>query len=389
MTTDFTPPASGMDRRFRPVRRATVTDRERLILHLIRREGQITRSEVIRATGLPGAAVFRVTEDLAARGLVDLGEGVAHGVGKPSTMLRLRAHALATIGLSVMTDFAEVVLLDFAGEVRAAREVTVPGMDRDRILERVAAFVAEEGAKGFEPGAIFGIGVAFAGYFVGDGTKMNPAAPLDSWALTDLEPLVAQRMGLETTIENIASAAAVGERLLGVGRRIDSFAYINVAHGLGAGLVLNGELYRGRHGNAGEVAGLLDQFAGLPVPNLESLRLALQSEGIDLADVRELVTHYRDDWSGIAEWVAWAAPSFSILGSLFRQTLDCDAIVLGGRLPEALAARILEAITWPEQSQAQRRGIGLPPARFVAAEVTARSAAIGGAAIPLRAGYFL
>jgi predicted NBD/HSP70 family sugar kinase len=377
------------DKRFRPVRLTTVSARERQVLSLIRRYGPLTRSDLIRITQLPGAAVFRVTEDLAARGLLELGASVAQGPGKPSTLVTLRADALATVGLSVMTDFAEAVLLDFTGEVRAVRELTVPGMGCDAVLDRLADFINEAGpGAGFARDAIFGLGVAVAGFFVGDGARMNPAAPLDDWALKDLHAIVSNRIGLDVEIENIANAAAVGERLLGVGRWAESFAYINVAHGLGSGLILKGDLHRGRHGNAGEIGAMLDVHSDLPVPNLETLRAALAREGVETTGVTDLVTRYHDDWPGVEAWVDWAAPSFSLLASMFRQTLDCDAIVIGGRLPRALAERIVASVRWPDQTIPQRRNIGLPPPKLAPAEVATRAAAIGAAAIPLRHGYF-
>jgi predicted NBD/HSP70 family sugar kinase len=217
---------------------------------------------------------------------------------------------------------------------------------------------------------------------------MNPAAPLDDWALKDLHTIATDKTGLDVEIENIANASAVGEQLLGVGRWANSFAYINVSHGLGTGLILNGELYRGRHGNAGEVASLLDMLGHLSVPNLETLRAALTREGVQTTGISDLVTRYRDDWPGIASWVEWAAPSFSFLASVFRQTLDCDAVVFGGRLPRQLAERIVASVRWPDEATPPRRNIRLQVPKLVAAEVTARAAAVGAAAIPLRRGYF-
>jgi predicted NBD/HSP70 family sugar kinase len=120
-----------------------------------------------------------------------------------------------------------------------------------------------------------------------------------------------------------------------VGRDLEA---INVSHGLGVGLILDGKLFRGRHGNAGEVASLLEMLGRLPVPNLETLRASLAREGIRTTGVTDLLTRYRDDWPGVASWVEGAAPSFSFLASVFRQTLDCDAIVFGGRLPQQLSA---------------------------------------------------
>ena len=377
------------DKRFRPVQLTTVTARERLVLSLIRREGTLTRSDLIRMTELPGAAIFRVTEDLVRRGLLELGESVAQGPGKPSHAVRLRADALATVGLSVMTDFAEAVLLDFNGTVRAVRELSVEGMGLDAVFDKLHLFIEEEvSAAGLAAEAICGLGVGLAGYFADGGSRMNPAAPLEDWALKDLRAIATDKTGLDVEIENIANASAVGEQLLGVGRWANSFAYINVSHGLGSGLILNGELYRGRHGNAGEVASLLDQLGHLPVPNLETLRAALTREGVQTTGISDLVTQYRDDWPGIASWVEWAAPSFSVLASVFRQTLDCDAVVFGGRLPRQLAERIVASVRWPDETTSPRRNIRLQLPKLVAAEVTARAAAVGAATIPLRRGYF-
>ena len=136
------------------------------------------------------------------------------------------------------------------------------------------------------------------------------------------------------------------------------------------------------------MASLLEMLGRLPVPNLETLRASLAREGIRTTGVTDLVTRYRDDWPGVASWVEGAAPSFSFLASVFRQTLDCDAIVFGGRLPQQLSARIVDSVRWPDKAISQRRNIRLSVPKLVAAEVAARAAAVGAAAIPLRRGYF-
>jgi predicted NBD/HSP70 family sugar kinase len=379
-----------LGRRFKPVRLKTVTPRERLVLSVILgAAGALTRSELIRKTQLPGAAIFRITEDLARRGLLDLGEGVINGPGKPSTRVRLRADALATVGLSIMTDLAEAVLLDFMGNIRAVRDLSVPGMALEPVFDNLQRFIEEESARaGFAPDTVFGLGLAFAGYFTGEGSQMNPAGPLDDWALRDLRSIATAKTGLEVEVENIANATAVGEQILGVGRWAENFAYVNVSHGLGVGLITNGSLYRGRYGNAGEVASLVKFWGQLPIPNLETLRAALAREGIETSSITDMVTRYEDDWPGIANWVAWAAPSFSFLASVFRYTLDCDAVVFGGRPPRSLSERIAASVRWPDEGAPQRRNIRPPVPKLVAAEISSQAAAVGAAAIPFRRGYF-
>lgn len=376
-------------RRHREPKLESVTLRERQLLTAIRNAGEISRSDLIKATGLSGVAVFRGTEDLAARGLLEIGAAVAKGRGQPSALVRLRANALATVGLSIMTDYAEAVLMDFTGHILATRELTLDGMPRDALLASLLDFIEESmRAEGLAPNAIIGLGVAVAGFFVGDGTKLNPAQELDDWALIDLQTLIEAHTGLPTMIENAATAAAVGERLLGVGRWADSFGYLNFAGGLGAGLIVNGELVRGAHGNAGEIGGLAKAL-GLPHPKLDTLRDTLAAHGVETTGITDLVRRYDDDWPGVEAWIEAHTASFRLSAAAFRYITDCEVIVIGGRAPPALAQRIANAITWPEDSRPVRRDAPLPAPRVVIAEVSSESTAIGAAALPLRAGYFL
>lgn len=382
-------PEDGSGVMFKPTRLATVTQRERQLLTAIRREGEISRSELIKKTRLAGVAVFRGTEELAARGLVEIGETVAQGRGQPSALVRLRPNALVTIGLSVNTDYAEAALMDFTGAVRAVRDLTVPGMPRDAILDGLVQFITESTqGQGIPASAIYSIGIAVAGYFVGEGNELNPRSELDEWALVDLQAIVEKRTGYPTLIENSANAAAVGERLLGVGAWADSFAYLNVTSGLGAGLIVDGELVRGRHGNAGEVGGIL-KLLGLAPASLASLQETLSAHGIETDSITDLVRRYDDDWPGVQAWIEQHARTFSIVTSTLHYVLDGDVIVVGGRAPPALARRIVDAIEWGEDDFSARRGRALPHPRIVVAEMSDRSAAVGAAALPLKQGYFL
>lgn len=375
--------------RFKSVRQETVTQRERQLLTAIRNAGEITRSDLIKATGLTGVAVFRGTEDLAARGLLEVGATVAKGRGQPSATVRLQSRALATVGLSIMTDYAEAVLMDFTGQVLATRELTLLGMPRDAVLDGLVTFIGESvRALGLRAGSVFGIGVAVAGFFIGDGTKLNPAHELDDWALIDLQALIEARTGYPVMIENSARAAAVGERLLGVGRWADSFAYLNFAGGLGAGLIIDGELARGKHGNAGEIGGLTETF-GLPHPKLDTLRDTLAAHGVATAGITDLVRRYDDTWPGVQAWIDAHTASFNLIAASFRYVTDCETIVIGGRAPPALARRIARTIRWREATEPVRRDAPLPTPKVVIAEVSSESTAIGAATLQLRAGYFL
>jgi predicted NBD/HSP70 family sugar kinase len=345
---------------------ARLTSRARAVLAAVRRHGGVSRSVLIRETGLSGTAIFRATEELEAAGLVRAGASVAAGRGQPSTMIHIAPDAAFSIGLSVMTDRADVVLLDLAGAVRARREVTLPGMPRVAMLEAALAFATEQMAVlDIDRRRLRGIGLAVAGYFTAPHT-VNPGAELDDWASIDLREDVARRTGLPVAVENIASAAALGERLLGVGAQHARFCYFNVAAGFGAGIVVDGRLERGQHGNAGEIAGLFP-LTGRMTPTLATLRACLADHGVTTASIADLVARFDPDWPGVDAWVAKHQPSFSFLFNALRFTLDCGAIILGGRLPRPLAQRIVDGIDWPEEALPARRGLRAPATTIVAA----------------------
>ncbi|WP_165832338.1 ROK family transcriptional regulator [Caulobacter radicis] len=375
--------------RYKAVRTETVTARERQLLTAIRNAGDISRSELIKTTGLTGVAVFRGTEDLAARGLITIGATVSQGRGQPSATVSLNPRAMVSVGLSIMTDYAEAVILDFTGRVLHVRDLTIVGMPRAAILDSLDNFLDQslEAAR-LRRDAVLGVGVAIAGFFIGHGAKVNPAHELDDWALIDLQALLEDRLGLPVMVENIAKAAAVGESLLGVGRRVGSFGYLNFAGGMGSGLVIDGELARGWQGNAGEIGGLMEAL-GLPHPKLDTLRETLRLHGVETTGITDLVTRYDDDWPGVQAWIEAFTPSFNAIAAAFRYVADCEMIVIGGRAPPALAQRIAATIRWPEATLPVRRDAPLPAPRVVVAEAPSESTAIGAATLPLRAGYFL
>lgn len=366
----------------------TLTPRARRILALVRRHSGATRSQLIRDTGLSGTAIFRATEELEARGLVVAGAAVAAGPGQPSASIHIVPGAAFSVGLSIMTDQADVVLIDLAGAVRMHRDVTVPGMDRAAILDAVDAFIAEACRTGdIDRRAILGIGVAISGFFVGP-AMVNSGSELDDWSLIDLEAAVSRRLALPAIIENIASASALGERLLGAGADSPSFAYLNVATGFGAGIVIRGELARGEHGNAGEI-GILYELSGRETPNLTTLRALAAAQGETFASIRELVARYDDNWPWLDEWVSAHAPSFSFMAGVMRYVIDCEAVILGGRLPRALAARVIAAMHWPEQLAPARRDRPAAAPRLIVAELSAeQSAMLGAATLPLMRQHF-
>lgn len=364
--------------------RLTLTTRERALLALIRDGGAMTRAALIQRSGLSGPAVFRATEELAAKGYLLIGEPVASGRGQPSNLVGINPDAMFSLGISVMNDFAEATIMDLTGAVRAVADVSTPGMRRADVIGKARAFLDDAIASGIPRAALVGVGIALAGYFVDRNRLLNPATALDEWALIDLATELGPQFNLPVAVENIANAAVVGELMLGAGSRFASFAYVNFAFGFGGGVVIDGRPWRGAHGNAGEFASILND-TGSFIPGLETLRERLVAAGIAVGSVTELVETFDPDWPVLDGWIADAARSIRLLAKIIGAGLDVEAVVLGGRLPPALATRLAAAATLSqgELDAVARRGMARPVPAIVPAVISSRAAVIGAAALSM------
>jgi predicted NBD/HSP70 family sugar kinase len=130
------------------------------------------------------------------------------------------------------------------------------------------------------------------------------------------------------------------------------------------------------------------ELANLPSPSLSSLRETLAAHGVETAGVDDLVTRFQLDWPGVEAWIAAYAPTVSFLANAMHYAVDCDAIVLGGRLPRPLGERLIAEVRWLHQERAPRRGVPLPTPKVVCAEVASSAAAVGAAALLLQRDYF-
>ena len=285
-----------------------------------------------------------------------------------------------SLGLSVMADAVSLSLMDFSGRVRADWSHAFPTMRIDRVLDWVNARIDDiESMPEIDSGRLLGLGVGIAGSFA-DGTKgFNTPTALEEWAFVDVAQLLSDATDLPTWADNDGNLAALGENMTGVGRRYGSFAYIYFSTGVGGGLVIDREVWRGRSGNAGEFAGGLPGNI-YPFPNLELLRQLINRGGGRFATVAELLDRFDVDHPAVDDWIARVRDSVSIIASNATAILDVDAIVFGGRMPRPLAEKLIPRVELFDQ---MRYSKPRPMAELVPAEATGDATAIGAAVLPL------
>lgn len=362
-----------------------LTRSDRRVLGLLFRRGPMTQAGLVRETELTQQSVSRIVAKLMDAGMLLPSERIASGRrGYPSGTVKVMPDFTFSLGVSIMADAAAIAVLDFSGAVRHELRQAFSPMALAVVVDWLAASRREIDAWLPSGATLAGVGVGISGSFIGTAVGFNTPYALEEWAGIDIEKILSEAMGLPVWADNDGNVAALGESMIGVGRWARNFAYLYIASGVGGGVILDGELWRGRYGNAGEFAGGLPPDI-YPFPNLELLRQLVAKDGRLFATVNDMVENFDPHWPAITEWIARVRDSLSIIASNATAILDLDAVVLGGRMPRPLAERVIPQIELFDQ---KRRSVPRPTARLVPAEAAGDAAAIGAALLPLKNRYF-
>jgi glucokinase len=154
-----------------------------------------------------------------------------------------------TIGIDVGGTKVAGGVVDDDGKILGRARVDTPARDATATTDAIVT-VAEELAAEHRVDAV---GIGIAGFVAADRARVYAAANLQGWEDAPLRAEVSRRVGLPVVVENDANAAAWGEAQFGAGRDESYLVCVTVGTGVGGGLVLGGELFRGRFGAAGEI----------------------------------------------------------------------------------------------------------------------------------------
>lgn len=219
------------------------------VLGLLGTRGQASRTEIAQALNISPATVTQVTKVLLARGLIEELDLVPSRGGRPARMLGLVRSAGFAIGAKVAADHVVVIETELDGSVRrSASHAFQPGAADalDRLGVLLGAMVL-----GHE-GHLLGIGIGVPGSVDSQASGVVNA-PTIGW--TDVRVGAALRAALDVPVlvDNDVNTLAAAERLYGVGRTLSSYLIVTIGRGVGCGIVVDGSIYRGSHGGAGEI----------------------------------------------------------------------------------------------------------------------------------------
>lgn len=368
---------------------------ERLVLSLVRQQDGLAKSDIARITGLSAQTVSVIMRALEQDGLLLRGEPVRGRIGQPSIPMHLNPDGAYFLGLKIGRRSADLTLVDFQGKVRGTQRQVyrypTPGAVVAFVARALPELVATLPRDARD--RISGMGVAMP-FQLWSWVQLigAPQSEMDAWRDRDIQAELAALTGMPVYVQNDATSACGAELVFGTGERPRDFLYFYFGYFIGGGLVLNGQLFLGRSGNAAGVGPL-----PIPGPDGRMRRLFASASMSKLAEAMEAAGESSDhlwerpdQWTvsegvlsawmdAAAEGLAWAAFSAAAL-------IEIEAVMIDGWMPVEVRAEITRR-THAALHRLELDGIDPPQIREGTLGAQARS--LGAAAIPLSQRYLI
>jgi predicted NBD/HSP70 family sugar kinase len=335
-----------------------------LLLKVIWRERHISRADIARVTGLSPSTVSAIVAGLQKAGLVrETGAGLSRG-GRRPTMIGFCDDVFALVGVEIGASHVTVVVTDLRADVRTARWGLHPVLtDPDGAIATVRAFIDDGIAElGIARRQVIGIGVGVPTPVRPDMPGRLPSHIVPAWRDHDVHEILSRAYGLPIFVENDANLGALAEQWWGAGKDGKDLTYIKIGTSVGSGHIINGELYRGAGGTAGEIGHLRMDPAGPRCPCgltgclttfigsetlVERARREIAGGDGAIANVGDLVRAARAGDAGARRIVADVGAHLGVAVASLMNVLNPAVVVLGGEITgvgELLLAPVRAAV---------------------------------------------
>lgn len=228
------------------------------ILAGIRKAERIARVDLARETGISAATVTTITSDLIDVGLIEETPRAVTGEeqkrGRPRVDLKIRGQSHLVAGMKVSDHGISSVITNFEGAIICEREYPMPnkGFAPQELVDHINTALGQVAtAAGLTPSDLSGLGIGIAGIIDGENGLAYWSPSLCERNVA-LRQMICERTGLPVFLDNDANLVAMAEQYFGHGRTARDFIVVTVESGVGMGIVLNNEIYRGTRGCGAE-----------------------------------------------------------------------------------------------------------------------------------------
>ena len=368
------------------------------VLRALQQRGRASRADIVRDTGLSRTTVSSLVADLLAEGLVVerpdwVRQAPSRDGGRPGTLLALDPSSGGFVGIDFGHDSVRVVVVDRSGELLVdARDERDVDHHADAALDMAVEMVGRLLTQARIPRErVLGVGAAISAPLRSGSIAFASERIFPGWVDLDVRQALTSRLGLAVEVGNDANLGALAEATFGAGRRVENILYVMLSAGVGAGLVLRGELYAGATGTAGELGhvvvdpggqvcrcgnrGCLETIAGVTAL-MDALRY---SRGTDLT-FEDLLRLVADRDPGALRVIADAGRAVGRALAGMCSVLDPGLVIVGGELAaagDALLEGIREMI---DRETSPVAGHSYP---VVPGDLGAKAEALGAAALAM------
>ncbi len=318
------------------------------ILGALASRGTASRAELARATGLAPSTVTSLVAGLLADGVVrPLDSAGPAGVGRPGQLLTLGRHAGVVVGVDLGRRHLKVAVADLSHSLLARREAAkVADQDAaDDIALVRAEFEAALDEAGVGRDEVIALGVGLPGPVHSSG-ELGDSTILPGWVGVRAADALEGALGMPVSVDNDANLGALSESKWGAGAGVGDLVYLKASTGIGAGLIINGRLFRGAGQTAGEIGhtvidpggpvcrcgnrGCLEMYAGS-----SAILAALRQTHPDVADLAAVVRSAEDGDPGCRRVVADAGQAIGSALATLCNIVNPARVIVGGTLGEA------------------------------------------------------
>lgn len=367
---------------------------ERLLLTMLQRSEAMSGSDLARVAGLSPQTVSVILRKLEKDGFLKRGAPTKGKVGKPSVPMQLAADGVLSFGLKIGRRTAELVVMNFLGQVHRQMTLNYQYPLPETIIEFLGDGLSEMTASlsARARSRLCGLGIA-APFELWNWTEKvgAPDSFFEAWKDVEIGDLVATVTDLPLSLINDATAACQAENVFGNGRHFRDYAYFYVGAFIGGGIVLNHSVFEGNQKNAGAFGPMRlpangDERQLIETASLYLLENALEAAGLD----KRLIWQRPQNWRGFSQiadrWIAETADQLALASLSTCSVIDFEAILIDGTFPEEVRQRLV-ALTREAMMRRDRRGLVTP--RIEAGRVGVNARAIGAAYRPISTRFLL
>jgi N-acetylglucosamine repressor len=244
---------------------------QNLVFNAIANRGAISRTEIAHETGLPAATVTRITREFVAAKLVteEAPASSDSGSGRRPILLRINPSMGFVVGVKLREDGMTLAVCDLGCAVIHSLESPLPERSAPhQVCDAIAHAVATAMREAHAPlQRLLGVGIGMAG-LIDSANGICRYSAIMGWHDVELQAPLEYQLRVPVRLDNDVNTLAVAERLFGPGRAANEFIVVTIGRGIGLGVVIGGEIYRGVNGGAGEFGHIsIDLSSQAPICN--------------------------------------------------------------------------------------------------------------------------